>query len=188
MRRALIPVLLTLALIPVACASSDDDGMADAGAELPDTDYCDPVLEWDEAAVDFENEVLALTNSRRAAGADCGSKGSFGPAGSLTMDPALRCAARVHSLDMDERGFFDHTNPDGESPWDRFDRAGYSWSAAGENIASGQTSPEQVVQGWMDSDGHCANIMNADFTELGVGYVAGGDFGHLWTQTFARPQ
>ena len=92
----------------------------------------------------------------------------------------------MHSKDMYDRDFFDHTNPDGELPWDRMDRAGYNWSAAGENIAAGNPTAAATVQQWMESDGHCANIMSADFTELGVGYYPGGEWGHMWTQVFGR--
>jgi uncharacterized protein YkwD len=103
------------------------------------------------------------------------------------MHPALRCSARVHSKDMNDRNFFDHTNPSGEAPWDRMEQAGYSYSNAGENIAGGNSTAAATMQQWMDSDGHCANIMNPNFTEIGVGYYPGGQWGHLWTQNFGRP-
>ncbi len=102
------------------------------------------------------------------------------------MQAQLRCAARMHSKDMAERGFFDHQNPEGLQPWDRFEKAGYSgFSAAAENIASGQTDAVSVMSGWMASDGHCANIMKSDYNEIGVGYYTDGA-NHLWTQTFGK--
>jgi uncharacterized protein YkwD len=154
------------------------------GTGVPSNAYCDPVASWDTAMVEFEEDVLVLVNEARAAGATCGSQ-SFGAASPLTMNPALRCAARVHSKDMSDRSFFDHTNPDGEDPFVRMDRAGYSYFTAGENIAAGQSSPQEVMAGWMDSPGHCSNIMNPDFTEIGVGTFEGpGQFRFLWTQTF----
>lgn len=170
---------------------SVDDGEAPGdggGAQVPGTEYCAAVADWSEAESLFEDEVLVLVNERRAGGASCGGQ-SFGAAGPLTMDATLRCAARVHSLDMVTRGFFDHANPDGEDPFDRMERAGYRFSTAGENIAAGQPTPEAVVQGWMESPGHCGNIMNADYTELGVGYVRtdAAQFPHYWTQVFGRP-
>ena len=128
--------------------------------------------------------MLVLVNQARAAGHNCDSQGNFGPTGPLTMHPALRCAARKHDLDMDAQGYFDHTSPQGVTPWDRMQSAGYSFSTAGENIATGYPSPQDVVDGWLESDGHCANIMNPDFEEIGVGYYPGGDYGHLWTQNF----
>jgi uncharacterized protein YkwD len=155
----------------------------DAG-DVPPIDYCAPATIWLEDSIRFEQRVLTLVNQRRAAGADCGARGVFVPAGPLTMNEALRCAARRHSLDMEQRGFFDHDNPDGEAPDDRIERAGYVWSAWGENIAAGQPTPEIVMQDWMASDGHCANIMNPGFTEIGVGHYVGSK----WTQEFGRPR
>ena len=152
--------------------------------EVPNNMYCAEVANWDPAWSDWEEQVLVLTNQRRAMGANCDSEGVFGPAPPLTMHPALRCAARKHSKDMVDRDFFAHINPDNETPWERMSFAGYDWAWAGENIAAGQNSPAAVVAGWMDSDGHCANIMNPNFEELGVGYYPGGDYGHYWTQNF----
>jgi uncharacterized protein YkwD len=86
-------------------------------------------------------------------------------------------------MDMNLRDYFDHTTPDGLGPGDRLDQAEYDGTAWGENIAWGYTTPEAVVAGWMASPGHCANIMNAQFTETGVGYYNSS----YWTQTFGRP-
>jgi uncharacterized protein YkwD len=146
------------------------------------------VAEWSEPARAFETEVVERVNQERAQGATCGNQ-SFSATGPLAMEARLRCAARVHSLDMSVRGFFDHTNPDGESPFARMERAGYQYQAAGENIAAGQTTPQEVVDGWMLSSGHCMNIMSPDFSQIGVGYVfdADGQLPHYWTQTFGTP-
>jgi uncharacterized protein YkwD len=101
------------------------------------------------------------------------------------MHPALRCAARKHSADMAARDFFDHVNPDGEKFTDRMTKAGYgSYSTAGENIAAGSPDAQGTMSQWMGSDGHCANIMNPDYKDIGVGYSTGGQYGHLWTQVF----
>lgn len=145
-------------------------------------DFCGIMDEWDDGWARLEADVLDLINAERAEGADCGSQGSFGPAGPLVMEERLRCAARNHSLDMATRGFFDHTNPDGAGPSERLASALYSWTSWGENIALGQRDAEQVVASWMSSPGHCASIMNPNFTELGVGYYSG----HVWTQVFGR--
>lgn len=154
-------------------------------ADVPDNAYCLPVAGVDPAWKQLEEDVLALVNQARAQGANCGSEGMFGPAGPLTMEPALRCAARKHSADMDARDFFDHINPDGQTPWDRMDLAGYgSYSNAGENIAAGSPDAAGTMMQWMQSDGHCSNIMNPDFQQIGVGYHPGGQYGHLWTQVF----
>ncbi|MBL4684255.1 MAG: CAP domain-containing protein [Nannocystaceae bacterium] len=129
-------------------------------------------------------DVLEIVNMHRASGYNCGSGGSFGPAAALTMQPNLRCAARVHSKDMDTRNFFAHDNPSGESPFDRMGMAEYSYSTAGENIAAGSADAVGTMNQWMNSSGHCVNIMNPSFTEIGVGYHPGGQYGTLWTQTF----
>jgi uncharacterized protein YkwD len=161
------------------------------GEQVPASAYCAAVAAWDPDWSDFEERVLALVNEARAAPADCGSEGQFAAASPLAMDPVLRCSARLHSLDMYERDYFDHTDPDGHSPFQRMRAAGFRGSRAGENIAVGQTSPEQVMQSWMASDEHCANIMQSSYRLLGVGYDAGaggrGLGSNYWTQNFGTP-
>jgi len=169
--------------------ADDTTGAADTGlpppVDVPDNAYCVAVGDWDPAWAQLELDVLEIVNQVRATGADCHSKGMFGATSPLTMNPALRCAARKHSADMAARNFFDHTNPDNESPWDRMGKAGYGgYSNAGENIAAGSPDAQGTMNQWMDSDGHCANIMNPGFKEIGVGYSTGGQYGHLWTQVF----
>lgn len=167
------------------------DTTGEPAAEVPDTEHCAAVADWDPAWAQFEEEVLVLVNENRAAGANCDLKGEFGPADPLAMDPALRCAARLHSMDMYERDYFDHTNPDGVEASARVDAVDFAWSTVGENIAQGQPTPEDVMAAWMESDGHCANVMNPNYTVIGVGYHAGADDWrdgqHFWTQDFARP-
>jgi uncharacterized protein YkwD len=119
-----------------------------------------------------EGQVLALVNVQRAA-AGCGA---------LSADPALAAVARAHSADMRDRGFFDHVNPDGLDPFERAARAGLE--AHAENIAYGQADPAAVMESWMNSAGHRANILNCDLTRVGVG-VAQGAGGPWWTQLFA---
>ncbi|MFD4371905.1 CAP domain-containing protein [Streptomyces sp. NPDC058486] len=118
------------------------------------------------------DQVLSLVNAERA-------KAGCGP---LTANATLTRAAQGHSDDMAARDYFDHTNPDGDGPGERVTAAGYPWSTYGENIAMGQTTPEQVMEGWMNSPGHRANILNCDFKELGVGVHTNG--GPYWTQVF----
>jgi len=149
--------------------------------------YCAADDDWMGSWATLEDEVLTIVNQKRSQGANCGSEGSFGAAGPLTMDSLLRCAARLHSQDMVDRAFFDHTNPDGESPWDRIEKTGYgAYQNAGENIAAGSPTAAGVVDQWMNSDGHCANIMNPAFNQIGVGYYPGGQYGHVWTQVFTK--
>lgn len=172
-------------------ATTGDTG-SDADSPIWDTPYCHPVKDgpgWPPALRAWEEEVVRLVNEARAAGADCDSQGVFAPTGPLTMNASLRCAARKHSKDMNDRNFFDHVNPDGEDPFDRMAMAGYgSFSQQGENIAGGADSPKATVDGWLASDGHCANMMSPNYTEIGVGAYEGlGDWTFYWTQTFAKP-
>ncbi|MFB7979555.1 sigma-70 family RNA polymerase sigma factor [Streptomyces vinaceus] len=118
-------------------------------------------------------QVIALVNSERAA-AGCGP---------LKEDPQLRNAAQGHSDDMAARGFFDHTNPDGADPGKRTTAAGYRWSTYGENIARGQQTAASVMDSWMKSPGHRANILNCSFKDIGVG-IHSGPGGPWWTQNF----
>jgi uncharacterized protein YkwD len=119
-----------------------------------------------------EAAVLQLVNEERA-GAGCGP---------VAASSDLARLAEAFSEDMALRGFFDHTNPDGEDPWDRAATLGII-GLGGENIARGQASAEAVMEAWMNSPGHKANILNCDFKTLGVG-VHMGDGGPWWTQDF----
>ncbi|MGW5618218.1 CAP domain-containing protein [Streptomyces sp. NPDC003877] len=102
----------------------------------------------------------------------------------LAVDPVLTAAAQAHSADMVARAFYAHTAPDGSRPWDRAAAAGSTRRAIGENIACGQRSPADVVEGWMNSPGHRANILRPDFTHIGIGFAGGGRAGTYWTQMF----
>ncbi len=173
-------------------AATTGDTGSDADSPIWDTPYCHPVKDgpgWPPALRAWEEEVVRLVNEARAAGADCDSQGVFAPTSPLTMNASLRCAARKHSKDMNDRNFFDHVNPDGEDPFERIAMAGYgSFSQQGENIAGGTDSPEATVAGWLASDGHCGNMMSPNYTEIGVGAYEGlGDWTYYWTQTFAKP-
>ncbi|MFV0257110.1 MAG: CAP domain-containing protein, partial [Acidimicrobiales bacterium] len=122
--------------------------------------------------------VLELTNAeRRKAG--CGD---------LTWNATLSQVATAHSVDMRDRNYFSHTGADGRSPFQRITDSGYAYSRAAENIAAGQPTATSVVQAWMDSPGHRANILNCSLTELGVGLAEGGSYGTYWTQVFGTPR
>lgn len=99
----------------------------------------------------------------------------------LTLNATLSKAAQAHSDDMAAHQNMSHTGSDGSSPGDRITRAGYTWSAYGENVAYGYSTPEQVMAGWMASPGHKANILNCSFKEIGVGLAQPNSF---WTQDF----
>ena len=122
----------------------------------------------------FENQVLSLVNTERA------KKGLS----ALTMDENLRNAARLKSDDMYQNKYFSHTSPTYGSPFDMLKTLGISYQAAAENIAQGYTTPESVVNGWMNSSGHRANILNGTYTHIGIGYNSNG---HYWTQLFIKP-
>jgi len=132
--------------------------------------------------------LVALANAARARPRRCGDT-SFGVAGPLARSATLRGVARAHTLDMAAHGTVAHEGSDGSKPSDRVTRAGYHWRRVAENVASGMASPEEAMDGWLASPGHCANLMNPEFTETGVAYVvdpesAGGVY---WTQVFGTP-
>jgi len=126
--------------------------------------------------------LLQEVNAARASKRSCGSL-VFPAAAPLKIERRLTAAADAHSQDMVDHGFMSHTGSDGSSVVDRLERHGYSWSALAENVAAGFPTPESVVAAWLGSPGHCANIMNAVYTELGT-----GSEGVFWTLVFARPR
>lgn len=119
----------------------------------------------------FESQVVELTNQERA-------KNGLQP---LQVDNELSKVAREKSRDMATNGYFDHNSPSYGSPFDMMKSFGISYRTAGENIAQGQRTPQEVVNAWMNSPGHRANILNGEFTHIGVGYV---EQGNHWTQQF----
>jgi len=164
------------------------DGDGEPNTSLPNNAYCNPVEDWNAGWAAYELEVIDRVNVARSQGGNCGTQGSFGPSGPLTWEATLTCAARVHSLDMGTNNYFSHTNLQGHGPGWRLAQAGYNGSGWGENIAAGYGTPQQAVQGWLDSDGHCANMLNASFSRIGVGYasVNGSSYTNYWTQKFGN--
>jgi len=127
----------------------------------------------DTAVVNYEKEVIRLVNQKRA------EKG-LSP---LKEDWELSRVARFKSQDMKDKNYFSHTSPTYGSPFDMIKSFGISYKSAGENIAKGQSTPQAVVNAWMNSSGHRANILNSSYTHIGVGYVAQGKY---WTQMFIK--
>lgn len=125
----------------------------------------------------FQKEVVRLVNKERAA---AGLK-------ALTQKSELDKVAIAKSKDMAKNNYFSHTSPTYGSPFDMLKQFGVKYSAAGENIAYGQKTPEEVMNGWMNSPGHRANILNANFTQIGVGVAKKSNGQLVWTQTFTRP-
>lgn len=163
----------------------DGDGLVDCADSDCAGPRCDDPGAWPTAWVALEAEVLELVNQRRSEGATCGGV-TFAPAPPLEHDVLLERAARAHSMDMAEQRYFDHQSLDGRMLDDRLGEVGYDGSGPiGENIAWGQATAAQVMDGWMNSPGHCMNIMEPGYRRLGVGYasVDGGD-GPRWTQNF----
>lgn len=119
----------------------------------------------------YEKQVISLVNAERA-------KYGLKP---LTENWELSRMARIKSQDMHDKNYFSHTSPTYGSPFQMMTNFGISYRTAGENIAKGQTTPQAVMNAWMNSSGHRANILNASFTQIGVGYVASGNY---WTQEF----
>jgi uncharacterized protein YkwD len=138
---------------------------------------------------DFATSVLARVNQYRAAGANCGSGGNYAAAPALAWNLPLTQAADAHSRDMVANNFFSHTGANGSNAGERISAAGYNWNSYGENIAAGQSSINQVVDGWMASAGHCANIMTAAFADIGVACVTGNastTYSTYWTMELGK--
>jgi len=130
--------------------------------------------------------TLAAVNAARALPRRCGNE-QFAAAPPLRLNRALDAAATAHSTDMARLRYFSHKEKNGSMVGDRARTAGYAWRTIGENIASGQRTPHEAVAGWLDSPGHCANIMNAAFAEMGIGYAINPVRGTVyWTQVLGR--
>jgi uncharacterized protein YkwD len=133
--------------------------------------------------------ALHLVNEARARGAQCGAQ-SFGPAPPLTLSGTLADVAVGHATDMAVHDYFEHQDLAGQSPADRVRAAGYSEKLVGENIAYGPKSVEEVVKGWLASPGHCQNIMDPHFAQMGIGLAPGhaARRGLFWVQVLAEPR
>lgn len=124
--------------------------------------------------VSTEQEILKLVNAER-------SKQGLSP---LTLDWELSRVAKFKSEDMRDNNYFSHTSPTYGSPFNMMKSFGITYKSAGENIAAGQQSSAEVMQSWMNSSGHKANILSKNYTRLGVGKATGGSYGTYWTQMF----
>ncbi|WP_143308609.1 CAP domain-containing protein [Chitinophaga vietnamensis] len=114
------------------------------------------------------NALLVLVNGLRSRGCKCGDV-QMPAVGPLTWNGLLEKAAYLHSKDMSLNNYFNHTGLDGSTPGNRLDNVGYHWNTYGENIAMGNMDEQAVILGWLNSPKHCMNMMNASYTELGVG-------------------
>lgn len=125
----------------------------------------------------YEKQVAQIANEERA-------KNGLS---ALKINTKLSDVARVKAADMRDKNYFSHTSPTYGSPFDMMKQFGITYRSAGENIAKGQKSPESVMNGWMNSQGHRENILNANYTEIGVGYVTDAKGNTYWVQMFIRP-
>lgn len=153
------------------------DSHAGTSSEKAQNGHSEPqTATGDKSSIQAE-EVLKIVNSER-------QKAGLQP---LTLSEKLTSIANTKAQDMADKNYFDHTSPTYGSPFDMLHTFGVSYKSAGENIAAGQQTAEQVMNDWMHSSGHRANILNSDYTELGVGYVKGGSYGTEWVQLFIKP-
>ncbi|WP_346796921.1 CAP domain-containing protein [Halomonas sp. Bachu 37] len=156
-----------------ATESEPDDSASRNGCELTDR----------------KREMLSRVNEARSQARQCGNQ-RFAAVNELSWDCTLEAAAEAHSRDMAENDYFSHTGPDGVGIQQRVSERDYVWRAVGENIAAGQMSIAAVVDGWLESPGHCRNIMKDTFTEMGMAKADDPDseYSSYWTQVLAQPR
>lgn len=154
------------------------DEIINANKQIPNPNMIYPMQQINIPNIDetknIEQQVLQLVNQERS---KAGLK-------ALSMNWELQRTARVKACDMSQKGYFDHNSPTYGSPFDMMRAFGVSYRTAGENIAAGQKTPAEVMQSWMNSQGHRENILKSDFSHLGVGYCEGGSMSPYWVQMF----
>jgi len=201
-----LPALLVSAIFLTACgggggsSSSSESNHSSAVANSSETSAeSQPEEESAESAetiviagceVDqYQADMLKKVNVARASARSCGAE-SFAAAEALTYNCPIEGAATSHSSDMASNNFFSHLGSDGLRVGARVTATGYEWSVVGENIAAGYDDVDTVVQAWLDSPGHCRNIMDPRFTQFAVTRVdiSSADYDNYWTQVFATPK
>lgn len=176
-------VILLLSLISLtACGSGDSDSSGNTTPPSQSSNQVDNANTFDKAL------MLALVNEARAKGQQCGGT-YYKPAPAVKWNDTLEKVAYNHSLDMATKNYFKHDSQDGTKYYERISKAGYQASTSAENIGAGYRSVQSAVNGWLGSTGHCANIMNANMTEIGVGYAyhKNSQWEHYWTMVLAKP-
>jgi len=188
------PARLRQTLQESACRTLADPSLRDAGVYQRGLDtwliLAAPYpLPSAAQAPAFAARAMALVNAARGRGARCGPRW-FDPAPPLRRSSLLDDVAYGHAADMAEHLYFDHVDRSGRSPADRVRSAGYADRIVGENIAYGPATPEEVVQGWLHSPGHCENLMDSRFVEMGIAYAPGhaDQPGLYWAQVLAAPR
>ena len=200
----------TFALLAAGCASTDNlsggaqarlhDSPADVAALRPrtpptPTTAASPLTMPASAGgscglPDFESSFLTRINQYRAKGANCRTAGQFEPAQPLVWNVLLQQAAIGHSQEMAAKDYFSHTSLDGRTMLNRINATGYVWSSIGENIAASKSTVIAVVDGWMASDNHCANLMKAAFRDVALACVVSpaSKYGAYWTMNVGTPR
>lgn len=176
--RSAIPAAALVALLAAGCAPPEKKTVA-----VPKSPY-----QRCASAGRIEKQMVRLINRARASGGKCGGK-RFRPAAAVRWNAALAGAARSHSIDMAGRNRLGHRGSGNSTVEKRVGRSGYIWRAVGENVAGGLDTCKAVVSGWLHSPGHCANIMEPDFTEIGAACAqnASSRYRTYWTLVLAAP-
>jgi len=162
--------VFSLLLLPACGDEGNGNGnvTVPGGSVIPPPGGNDP----DPGVADIRDAFLAAVNQARSVNQICGAT-PYSPAAPVSWSENLAMAAYLHSEDMALNNFFSHTGSDGSSAGQRISRQGYPWRTYGENIAVGYPTVSSVIQGWLGSEGHCRNLMDPDFTEIGAGYAIG---------------
>lgn len=184
-----LPATLLAALLAACGGENGEDG-----GQVPASTAAAPesgaVSERNSCGLpDFQSAMLEQVNRARAESRLCGTR-AFSAVPALAWDERLFAAAAGHADDMARNDYFSHDSLDGRTFSQRITDAGYTWSAVGENIAAGQADITQVVEAWLDSPGHCANIMSTSFTEVAVACVReeGSTYTQYWAMSLGRPR
>ncbi|MCD6062820.1 MAG: hypothetical protein K0R82_731 [Flavipsychrobacter sp.] len=168
-----ISIVVAFGVLSLVSCTKDDNNTVTPVPTTPSNTNSTPTAS--------EQKLLNLVNNTRANGCNCGS--TFYPAvAPVTWNDKLEAAAQAHSNWMNQNKTLSHTGANGSDAGDRITAAGYNWRAYGENVAVGYAKEEDVIQGWLNSEGHCKNIMSSNFTEMGVAVS-----GTYWTQEFGAP-
>ncbi len=179
-------LLFAIGLALAACRATAQVSLdAVPGAAAPKGGF---VVEESKPLPPATETLLRQINSLRAAGANCGGQ-AFAPADALQWNEALERAAAVQARDMARAGDISHTGADGSSVAQRVTTQGFVWSNLGENVAAGSATASATLVQWMNSPGHCRNIMNPVFTEVAVAQQGnpGSTYKNFWTMVLARP-
>jgi uncharacterized protein YkwD len=175
------------------CSTVGDRGLQEVGVYSKSGRvamvFAAPFAPPTSSSAEVANEALQLVNAARATARRCGNK-RFDAVDPVALNPALTRAATAHAKDMAAHNRVEHEGTDGSTPAARATKAGYVWKSVGENVAAGQLSAKEVVGGWIKSPGHCSNIMDGDFTEMGIAFVVDNKskLGIYWAQVFGQPK